>query len=64
MGEFRLQDKLVKENYHENIKKLYEPLTYTSKDTSEVLSKITTETSINNNRALENLNAIFRNNEG
>ena len=31
----RLQDKLGKQNFHEDVKKLYEPLTDTIKDTSE-----------------------------
>ena len=54
--DLRLRDKLGKQNVHENIKKLYEPLTDTIKNTSEELTKTITETSINNNKAIENLN--------
>ena len=62
MEEVRLQDKLGKQNFHENTKKLFEPGNDTIKNTSEILTKTITETSLNNNRALENLNQkIFRN---
>ena len=43
VNEVRLQDKLGKQNFHENIKKLYEPLTDTIKNTSENLTKSITE---------------------
>ena len=56
VNEIRLQDKLGEQNYHHNVKKLYEHLTDTIKNTSENLTKTITETSINNNKALENLN--------
>ena len=52
----KLQDKLGKQNFHENIKKLYEPLTDTIKDVSESITKTLTENSNNNNKAIENLN--------
>ena len=52
----KLQDKLGKQNFHENIKKLYEPLTDTIKDVSENIKKTLTENSNNNNKAIENLN--------
>ena len=52
----KLQDKLEKQNFHENIKKLYEPLTDTIKDVSENITKTLTENSNNNNKAIENLN--------
>ena len=52
----KLQDKLGKQNFHENIKKLYEPLTDTIKDVSENITKTLTENSNNNNKAIENLN--------
>ena len=52
----RLQDKLAKQNFHENMKKLYEPLTDTIKNTSENITKTITESSKENNLALENLN--------
>ena len=53
--ELRLQDKLVKQNFHENVKKIYEPPTDTIKYTSEFISKTTTQTSIKNEKALEKL---------
>ena len=56
MEEFESQDKLSKQNFHENIKKVYEPFTDTMKNTSENITKTITETSINNNKSLENLN--------
>ena len=52
----RLQDKLGKQYFHENMKKLYEPLTDTIKNTSENITKTITESSKENNLALENLN--------
>ena len=52
----KLQDKLGKQNFHENIKKFYEPLTDTIKDVSENITKTLTENSNNNNKAIENLN--------
>ena len=52
----RLHDKLGKQNFHENMKKLYEPLTDTIKNTSEKITKTITESSKENNLALENLN--------
>ena len=52
----KLQDKLGKQNFHENIKKLYEPITDTIKDVSENTTKTLKENSNNNNKAIENLN--------
>ena len=52
----RLQDKLGEQNFHEDMKKVYEPLTDTNKNVSENISKTLTESSINNNKAIENLN--------
>ena len=52
----RLQDKLGKQNFHENMKKLYEPLTDTIKNTSKNITKTITESSKENNLALEYLN--------
>ena len=52
----RLQDKLVKQNFHENMEEVFEPLTDTLKKTSENITKTITETSVNNNKAIENLN--------
>ena len=54
--EVRLQGKLGKQNFHEDMKKLYEPLTYTIKNTSENITKTITETSIKNNKAISDLN--------
>ena len=51
-----LQDKLGKQNIHEDKKKVFEPITNTIKDTSRDITNTMTETSINNNKALENLN--------
>ena len=48
----RLQDKLGKQNFHEDMTKVFEPLTDTLKKTSENI----TESSINNNRAISDLN--------
>ena len=52
----RLQDNLGKQNFHEDMTKVFEPLTDTLKKTSENISKTITENSINNNKAIENLN--------
>ena len=52
----RLQDKLGEQYYHQNAKNLYKPLTDTTKDTSENLTKTITETYIKNNKAKETLN--------
>ena len=56
MEEVRLQDKLGNENFHENMKNLYEPIIDTIKITSENLTKAMMLTSNENNRAIENLN--------
>ena len=52
----RLQDKLCKQNFHEDMEEVFEPLTNTLKKTSENITKTKTENSINNNKAIENLN--------
>ena len=52
----RLQDKLGKQNFHEDMKKVFEPVTDTIKKTSENSTKTLTETSKENNKALEKLN--------
>ena len=54
--ELRLQDILGKQNFHENIKKLYEALTDTVKDTARDITKNITEIFFKNNNALENIN--------
>ena len=55
----RLQDKLGKKNFHEDMKKVFEPLTESLEKTSENLTKTITESSIKNNKAIENLNNKF-----
>ena len=52
----RLQDKLGKQNFHEDRRKVFEPLTDTLKKTSENITKTITENSINNNKAISDLN--------
>ena len=52
----KLQDKLGKQNFHEDMKKVFEPVTKSLENTSEKLTKAITETSIKNNLAIENMN--------
>ena len=52
----RLQDKLGKQNFHADMKKVFEPVTKSLENTSEKLTKAITESSKENNLALENLN--------
>ena len=52
----RLQDKLGKQNFHEDMKKVFEPVTKSLENTSENLTKAITETSTKNNLAIENIN--------
>ena len=52
----RLQDKLGKQNFHEDMKKVFEPVTKSLENTSENLTKAITESSKENNLALESLN--------
>ena len=52
----RLQDKLGEQNFHEDLTKVFEPVTKSVKDVSEEVTETITETSNNNNEALENLN--------
>ena len=52
----RLQDKLGEQNFHEDMKKVFEPVTKSLENTSENLTKAITETSIKNNLAIENIN--------
>ena len=52
----RLQDKLGKQNFHEDMKKVIEPVTKTLEKTSQDITKNMTENFIKNNQALENLN--------
>ena len=52
----RLQDKLGKQNFHEDMKKLFEPVTKSLENTSVNLTKAITDSSIKNNQAIENVN--------
>ena len=52
----KLRDKLGKQNFHEDMKKVFEPVTKSLENTSENLTKAITETSIKNNLAIENIN--------
>ena len=52
----KLQDKLGKQNFHEDMKKVFDPVTKSLENTSENLTKAITETSIKNNEAIENIN--------
>ena len=52
----RLQDKLGKQNFHEDMKKIFELVTKTIKDVSDDVKKTNVITSKENNLALENLN--------
>ena len=49
----RLQDKLGKQNFREDLQEVYEPVTKTIKSVSENISKTLTESSINKNKAIE-----------
>ena len=52
----RLRDKLGEQNFREDMKKVFEPVTKSLENTSEKLTKAITESSKDNNLALENLN--------
>ena len=52
----KLQDKLGEQNFHEDLKKVFEPVTKSLENTSENLAKAITETSIKNNQAIDNIN--------
>ena len=52
----KLQDKLGEQNFHEDMKKVFEPVTKSLENTSENITKTSTENSIKNNLAIENLN--------
>ena len=51
-----LQDTLGKQNFHEDMKKVFETVTNAIKNTSENITKTITESYIKNNKAIENLN--------
>ena len=52
----RLQDKLGEQNFHENMRRVFEPVTKSLETTSENLTKAVTESSKENNLVLEKLN--------
>ena len=56
VNEVRLQDKLGKQIFHEDMKKVFEPVTKSLEKTSQDKTKTITESSITNNKAIENLN--------
>ena len=51
-----MQDKLGKQIFHEDMKKVFEPVTTSLENTSENLTKAITESSIKNIKAIDNLN--------
>ena len=55
----RLQVKFGDQNYHEDAIILFKPMTDAIKNTFENTAKTLTENSINNNKAIENLNENF-----
>ena len=52
----RLQDKLGKQNFHAEMREVFELVTNTVKETSETSTRTISETYITNNKATENLN--------
>ena len=52
----KLQDKLGEQNFHEDMKKVFEPVTKSLNNTAENITKTLTENSVNNNKTIENLN--------
>ena len=56
MKAIRLQDKLGKQNLHEDMKKVFEPVTKSPETTSQDITKTITESSVKINQAIENLN--------
>ena len=55
----RLQVKLGEQNFHENVKKLFEPVSDTNRNTSENFTKSIRESSIKNSKAIESLNKLL-----
>ena len=53
----KLQDKLGKQKFHEDMKKVFEPVTKSLEKTSENLTKAITDSSNKNNQAIENVNS-------
>ena len=54
--EIRLRDKLGKQDFYQKVGKLYEPLTDANKKTSQKIPTTISETSMTQNKAIENLN--------
>ena len=52
----RLQDKLGKQKFHEDIKKVFEPVTKSLEKTSQDITKTITKSSVTNSKAIEILN--------
>ena len=52
----KLQDKLGEQNFHEDMKKVFEPVTKSLENTSENITKTLTDSSIKNNQAIGNIN--------
>ena len=52
----RLQGNLGQQNFHEDMKNVFEPVNKTLENTSQDITKTITESSITNNKAIENLN--------
>ena len=52
----KLQDKLGKQNFHEDMKKVFEPVTKSLEKTSQDITKTITQSSIKKNQAIEKLN--------
>ena len=52
----RLQDKLGKQKFLDDMKKVFEPVTKSLENTSQDVTKTIKETAIKNNQAIENLN--------
>ena len=52
----RFQDKLGKQNFHEDMRKIFEPVTKSLENTSQAITKTITETYSNINKAIENFN--------
>ena len=46
---------LVKQNFHEDMKKVFEPVTKSMKNASEDVTKTITETSKDNNESVDNI---------
>ena len=55
----RLQDNLGKQNFHEEMKKVFEPIIKSLENTSQDITKTIRESSIKDNQALKNLNNKF-----